>query len=570
MSGISSGSGPRSSPSSPSRVARASVSALIKASAGAEVVLPAGTYREQLVLDGPVVLSAAGGTGSVRFEVERGPVVIVRGSAVLRGLVFQVADTSLPVVYADGGTARFSRCVFRGSRVETSGSAAPVFHQCEFRESELAGLYAIGASRPRLEECAFIDMPGHAVVGAESAVITAVKSRIERPGGAGIRVIAGARAVLEGCRVVGSRDPALVVAEAASLVARGCEFRGSATEGVKIDGSAPFAASGPGGVLLEECLIAESALEGLVVGAGTVRLDRVEVAQSRRSGVLVGGTAAVEARACSVLDTEVTGVVVRGGARLRAERMKVLRCGANAVVLGQDAAVDLVEGEYGDTGASVVHAAGDSLLVAQGSLFRTTREHGVVVRDAAVAVLETCTVRECALDAVRLEGRADATLLNCRMEGARTGVVLATCQRPILESCVAAVTVGAGIVLGDGCAAVLLDCAVEHMGGSGIVLADRSAAYADRIRITDAAADGMAIGSGAAPRVRHVRIADVGGVGLRFGRDARGVFEDWEVSGGSGPLDLGEGATPQLMRLPEIDPDTAAPDEGAREQAARR
>lgn len=550
-------------------VARLSLQSLISTSSGGEVLVPAGTYRERLVLDRPVVLTAADGPGTVRLQVESGPALILRGDAALRGFLIEVSDPANPAVLVEAGSPRFDECEFRGARVETTGNSTPRFRRCEFRRCALAGLHAVGRSGPRLEECGFHRVAGHAVVAGDSAKPVLAKGRIIEAEGAGIRLVGEAFAAIDGLVVTGSRGPGLVVGESAGAVVRQCGFLDSAAEGVRVDGSAPFAGTGaeadrrgaydrpgrPGGVTIEDCLIARSALEGLVAAAGAIRLMRVKVSQARRTGMLIGGTAEIESRECVVLDCAAHGAEVRGAARLRAVRMSVVNCGASALVLAQDAVSELVDGEYSETVSTLVQVAGRSTLVARGSMFAAGREHGIRALDSAMVELESCTVRDCEGDAIRVEARANATLRECRVERVRFGVILAAkYHHPLLEGCTITETAKAGIVVGKACRPLLLGCEVRGAGTVGVLHDDQSAAVLDGVRVDGAGEHGMVVGAAARPRARRIVVAEANGFGIRFRDGALGEFEDCVLSGGSGPVDLAAGAAPRLVSCGVTDP----------------
>jgi hypothetical protein len=72
-----------------------SPSNLIASTQNPEIVLAAGVYRGQLVLERPVTLAAAGGPGSVRIVTEHGPAIVARAGAMLRGIVAESADAEI-------------------------------------------------------------------------------------------------------------------------------------------------------------------------------------------------------------------------------------------------------------------------------------------------------------------------------------------------------------------------------------------------------------------------------------------------------------------------------------------
>ena len=221
------------------RSASLSLSTLIAASAEPEIVLAAGTYREQVVLERPVTLVAAGAPGSVRIVTERGPALIARAGALLRGIVLESADPVRPAVSVESGAPVFEQCEFRGARVEAAGTSTPIFRRCSFRAASLAGLYARERSSVLIESCTFTGTRGHGLVGADSAMLEVRGSRIEGAQGAGLRLLGEARADVHEAVISDCQAPGVVVADAAALRILGSRITGGAAEGVRIDGSSP-------------------------------------------------------------------------------------------------------------------------------------------------------------------------------------------------------------------------------------------------------------------------------------------------------------------------------------------
>jgi hypothetical protein len=80
-----------------------SLSLMIADSTQAEIVLAEGTYREQVALERPVTLVAAGGPGSVRIVTERGPALVVRSAATPCGILVESADPTWPAPSVESG-----------------------------------------------------------------------------------------------------------------------------------------------------------------------------------------------------------------------------------------------------------------------------------------------------------------------------------------------------------------------------------------------------------------------------------------------------------------------------------
>jgi nitrous oxidase accessory protein NosD len=546
----------------PKRAAAApTIGELLAASNGAEIAIPPGVYRERLVLDRPVVLTAAEGAGTVRVVCDRGTALTVCADATVRGLAFESGDGALPVVYVEAGSPRFHSCRFGGARVESAGESAPVFADCRFHGAVLAGFYATGSSRPRLDGCVFTGIDGHAVVAGEQSRLTVARAEITGPRGAGVRVIGSAQAELIECQVADSRDAALAVAERAGVRARSCGFRGSRSEGVRVDGSSTKPAPSPGpspqlsallpgvaktmgsvvvladksvsGVTLVDCEISGSATEGAVVGGGQLRCERVRIVESGRSGLLIGGQAQVEAVDCVVLGAGATGVVVRGAARLRGRRLTVGRTGANGMLAAEDAVVLLKAGDFADSGLTALHLAGRAQVTGTGVRIGRTPGHGVCVRDHAMVELVGCEIQGCGQDGIRVADSGDAYLRDCSVTRARFGFALATRHHPQLEACTAAQAEISGILVGPGCRPLLSGCIVRDAKCDGLFLDRGSGARVERCRIEGSGRAGVALASGARPRVRATVVVGSGAHGLYVRTGGAGLFEDCDISAGA-------------------------------------
>ena len=562
---------------------RLSLSILIASSDEPEIVLAAGTYREQVVLERPVTLVAAGGPGSVRIVTERGPALVVRAGALLRGIVVESADPQRPALVVESGSPVFEQCEFLGARAEAAGGSTPIFRRCAFRRTALAGLYARERSTVRLEHCEFEAIRGHALVGADSAMLEVHESLVRDPAGAGLRLLGKARADVRDGTFTGCQDPGAVVADAGALRMVGCRIAGGAAEGIRVDGSsltrspgprrpAPVAdpeAPTPGqilntlshgplsdlhGVVIEDCDIADAALEAVVVGGGEVRLDRTRLTGARRAGLLVGGSARVEVHDCAVAGAGDSGVLVRGTARLRAAELDVVGCAGHGVAGAEHAEIELFDSRLTDTAKTAIHLIGQAVVRATRTMLRETRGHGVHAREHAIVELTECSVESCARDAVRVEGAADAVLRDSEFARSRIGIVLATRHHPVLRGCRVRDIERTGVVVGPGGMPTLSGCTVTDTGAGGIFLDHGSAAQIEDCRVERTGDGGIVVAAQATPTVRGTLVTGSREAGLRFFNGAGGVFEGCRVVvryDGPPAVRLGENATPVLRDLRE-------------------
>lgn len=557
---------------------KVSLSLLISTSPQSEIVLAAGTYREQVVLERPVTLVAAGDPGSVRIVTERGPALVVRTTATLRGIVLESADPTGPAVSVESGAPVFEHCEVRGARAEASGTATPSFRHCTFTATAHAGVYVRERGTARIERCTFAGVRGHAIVGAGAARLEIRETRVDAAQGAGLRLLDEARADVLGGTFSDCQGPGVVVADACAVRLVGCRVAGGAAEGVRIDGSSPLREDGaadpdiptPGqildslsagprvevhGVVIEDCDIVDVALEGVVVGAaGQVRVDRSRLTGVRRAGMLAGGSARLEIRGTAVAGAAAAGILARGTARVRAADVDITGCGPYGVSAIEHAEVELADSRVTDCALVSAHLTGHATLRAVRSTLRDSRGHGVHVRGHAIAELNSgCRVESCTRDGVRVEGAADAVLRDTEISDCRIGVVLATRHHPVLRGCRVHDVRQAGIVVGPGGMPVIGECEVARTGDGGILLDQGSAAHIEDCRVRDVRGGGIVVSAGATPSVRRTTVTGSGDSGLYFHDGAAGVFEDCEVSAPA--VHMGVGATPDLRGLREIGAD---------------
>ncbi|MBR7826605.1 right-handed parallel beta-helix repeat-containing protein [Actinospica sp. MGRD01-02] len=565
---------------------RLSLNLMIANSTESEIVLAAGTYREQIVLDRPVTLVAAGDPGSVRILAERGPALVVRSTATVRGIVLESNDPTWPALFVESGSPVFEQCEVRGARAEAAGSATPTFRRCTFSTSAHAGIYVRERGGARIERCAFNNIRGHALVAAGTARLEMHESRVEASEGAGLRLLDEARADVLSSTFSACQGPGVTVANAASARLLGCRMIGGAAEGVRVDGSSPLRSaaavaadpaeptpgqilhalsSGPlaelHGVVIEDCDIVGVALEGVVVGAGQARLDRSRLTGARRAGVLAGGSAKVEIRECAIAGAAAAGVLARGTAKVRAESTDITGCGPYGISAIEHADVEVTDSRVTDSALVSTHLTGHATIRALRSTLRDSRGHGVLARGHAIAELTGCRIETCTRDGVRVEGAADAVLRDSEVAGCRIGIVLATRHHPVVRGCRVRDVQRMGIVVGTGGMPVIGDCEVERTGDGGIFLDHGSAAHIEDCRVRDVAGGGIVVGAGAHPTVRRASVTGSGDAGLYFHDGAAGVFEDCEITlrpGGSA-VRMGVGATPEVRGLRETAEAAAAP-----------
>ncbi|MBR7829696.1 right-handed parallel beta-helix repeat-containing protein [Actinospica sp. MGRD01-02] len=570
--------------------AAASLRLLVDAAAAdTPVELPPGVYREELVLERPIVLAARDGIGTVRIVAGRGAALTLTAGVSARGIVFETAAEAGAAVLIEAGAPLFEDCEFLGGWVQSGGNAAPVLRRCRIGRAARTGMFALDSSRPRLEDCTVADVSGNAITATDSAEPRILGSAITRAAGAGLRVCGQARAVLEHCEVADTRGAGLLVEEHAGVLLRECHIRGAAAEGVRVDSSSPFGdgrrsrEGAVSGVTLVDCRISDCAGDGVVAAAGHVRLVRSEITRPSHTGVLVGGSALVEVEdtkvvgAASALAAEhgaaqpgraaartaeqaaessaprtgtAFGVLVRGRARLCAERLTVQHSGAGGLVAGEDAALELTDCVCTDTTATALRLTGRATARATGLRIARTPEHGALVEGHAVLTLVGGAVDSCGRNGIWVDGAGDAALRDCSVSGCGNGIVLSTRHHPVVEDCTVADIRRTGIEIGVDAGPTLRGCAVSRTGSAGVFMDERSTAHLTDCRIERVEGSALVVWTGADPRVRTLTVAEAGKNGLYINADGRGVYESCDISRTAFPaVHVGTEAAPTLRGL---------------------
>jgi nitrous oxidase accessory protein NosD len=458
------------------------------------VTIPAGTYAERLRLDRPVLLTAAGGPGSVVVTVDQGIAVTIRTDAVLRGIVVRSTDATAPAVLAEAGTAVLEQCEIHGSGVEADHDAVLTLQDCAVRRAARTGVRAREESRVHLRDC-LIERPGGDGLWAEGRARTlVVRTTVLGPAGTGCRIAGNAQAELADSWIVAARrEPGggnetggdgLAVADEGAVRMRSCRVIDCAGAGVRVEGTSrlgrrlPFDAptpldeamadrygpsQGARGVTLTDCVVDGSGAEGIVADGGQTRLERTRVTGSQGVGVAARGTARLELADCAI-DGGTTGLTAGGRAQVRATGLTVRRGGGHGLLVTGDALLQLTGGE----------------------------------------------IEHCGRDGIRIDGHGDAVIRDSRVAACRNGVVLASAHHPVLERCRIEQVERNGVTIARGAIALLHDCEVTGAGSHGIHADHRATAFLDGCRVTDTGEDAFVAwgdaqlrGAGPTPEPTH-------------------------------------------------------------------
>ncbi|MFG2525144.1 right-handed parallel beta-helix repeat-containing protein [Streptomyces sp. NPDC048527] len=540
---------------------RSIAAAVRDAEAGALVSIQPGTYTESIVLDREVTLVAEKGRGSVRIvSGAHGPALTVRSAAgAIRDLVIEGRSTE-PAIAVTAGAVVISGCEITGGRVQVTGSAAPVFRDCEFHHTGDIGLFLGGDSRAVIENTGIGDVDVVGVMVDQGASPTLTRVSVTRTGSHGIRVTGSARGSFEHCAVTHTGAAAIAIDDSARPVLRTCRVNDSAAAGIVITGDAGVdaapagedtgEASSTGGVALRGCEVARTVQDGIhVTGQAVASLTDCQVSDAGAAGVVASGAGRLRLRDTTTTDTVGSGLAVGGTAQVEAYGGGFARARANGVYAADSAQLVLERCTVTEAAFTAVHAGDSSRVAVRRCTVRGTPEHGARVIGHAVLTLTDTTIDDVGLCGIEADG-GDLTAHGCKITKAGAGIALTTDHRPLIDGCSITSCGGVGLDIGAGTAALVVDTKVTETAAAGVFVRERATAWLTDCSITDTKGTGLVVQAKAAPRVRGMTIARTAKNGLYVADTGAGRFEDCDISGTEFPaVYVGSGATPLLRRL---------------------
>ena len=542
---------------------RSIAAAVRDAETGALVSIQPGTYTENIVLDRQVTLVAEKGRGSVRIiSGAHGPALTVRSAAgEIRDLVVEGHGTE-PAITVTAGAAVVSGCEITGGHVQVSGSATPLFRECELHHTGDIGFYLRGDSRAVIEDSNIGDVGAVGVLVDQGAAPTVTRVSVTRTGGHGIRITGSARGSFEHCAVTHTGAAAIAVDDSARPLLRTCRIGDSAAAGIVITGDAGVDAApssedtgesstgGSFGVTLRGCEVARTVEDGIhVTGSAVASLTDCQVSDAGAAGIVASGAGRLRLRDTITTDTTGSGLAAGGTARVEARGGGFARSRANGVFAADSAHLALDGCNVTEAAFTAIHVGDSSRVTARRCTVRGTPEHGARVIDHAVLAMTDTTIDDVGLCGIEAEG-GDLTAHGCKITKAGTGIALTTDHRPLIDSCSITACGGVGLDIGAGTAALVVDTKVTQTGSAGVFIRERSTAWITDCSITDTKGTGLVVQAKAAPRVRGVTIARTAKNGLYVADTGAGRFEDCDISAAEFPaLYIGSAATPVLRRL---------------------
>ncbi len=442
--------------------------AVTAARSGDVVSVRPGTYRESLVLDRNVTISAAGAPGEVRIESNGSPVVLVAcEDATLSGLVLVHEGAETSSVDIPTGRLRMDECVVDASSaaaVWCHGEAELRAYDCVVRNRGKAGAIIADGATGEVARCRFESAAASAVVVRTGANPVFRDCTITDAAGSAVLAADGAHGVFEDCLIERAGNPAVAVESGSTTALRRVTV-------VEAEGAA-FLVASQAAPVLTDCAALRAQGQGLVLlGCGSAIVERFTVKDCRGYGIHVLDRAGGTIRDSRVSGGVQVGAMVGGEATTAFESFEVEGVDIGVVVTegSRPAFEELV---IRDATTAAVRVTGASTVVTGGELARG-RGCGVEVEAEGTVVLEAVVLRRFAAGIVwRAHGAGTAT--ECTIEDCPESVVVESDRPVVLERCRLPRVPGGGMrVDGPGTNVSVIDCG-EDVAGFG-----RPAAVAD-------------------------------------------------------------------------------------------
>jgi Holliday junction resolvasome RuvABC ATP-dependent DNA helicase subunit len=434
---------------------------------GALIVVGPGHYRESLVLDKPVTITAEEGPGTVELVgVGGGPTVaLVAESAALTGITITSDDADSPALLVVQGQLSITECVVRASAWATvfaRDQGTVLMRDCDVRNTVGAGVVVTSPTGGVLDGCRLDKLGTSAVVVAGDGDLAVRSCVVRQAAGNGICLNGRGRLTVEDTVVAGAGKPAVAVEQDARL---------SAIRLTVSDVSAiGFYLATTNQVSLEDCAVRGAAAEGVFVAAGaTPTLRGIEVSGVRGRGMHFGGQCGGTVTGCSVSGVDGVGVEVNERSVTEFDQLTVSRC---------------------------------------------TRV-GVRVAGGADPLFRGLRVLGCAGDSIELAGRARGTLENVEVEEGATGLAVSDGARPTVTGLSVRGTAGAGVSV-VGAALVLAEGAIEGSGGDGVSAGGGADLSLARCRVRGSAGTGCLFAEGSSGSVADSEFSSGSADGIRL------------------------------------------------------
>jgi hypothetical protein len=356
--------------------------------------------------------------------------------------------------------------------------------------------------------------------GPGSAVLTGA------PGSAGpVLTVDGLNCVLRGLTIRPTQDggtPGIGVSAGAGLLLEDCTVSGGRIhvrghdKGHDSSGS-DLAGYGDTTIALRRSRIVGTRLAALHL-AGRIRgqLEDTVIEAVDGIGVVLSGTAILDATRLRLENTVGYGIRLRGNSRLRLADSVVLRAGMAGLLLEDAAEGSLEELRVDSAGAAAVHVAGSAQAELTDCRLQNAMASGLVVQDEAVLVATGCAISDVGANGVLVSDSASVTLTDSRIDRtAYSAVHLTGKASSRLKDCLLRGGAEHGVHVTSEATVELEACGITDTGMTGLSVVEGAAAKASGCWVTGGAT-GISVGSTAATVVEQSTVSGTDGTGIEL------------------------------------------------------
>jgi hypothetical protein len=230
-----------------------------------------------------------------------------------------------------------------------------------------------------------------------------------------------------------------------------------------------------------------------------------------------------------VHDTAGTALALSGSARLLVRGGSLARAAQNGVYAVGESVVTLTDCDISSAAYSVLYLAENASATIRDCHVHDGAEHGARVTGHAMLRAENTVITSVRMAGFSVDGDGDLHAENCVVDGADTGIKLATSHHPVITGCTVRGTVQFGIEVGPRCEPLIEDTEVRNAGSAGVFVGEGAAPRLTDCAIAGSAGSGLVVWADAVPRVRGTAIGPSQQNGVYFSDGAAGVFDDCEI-----------------------------------------
>jgi SpoVK/Ycf46/Vps4 family AAA+-type ATPase len=445
---------------------RSIAEALANAPDGSTIVVHPGTYRESLVLGGPVVITAQH-PGSVRVESPVGPALALSaGSAEVSGITLGGLDRQAPVVAVFGGALTMERCEIAAASwvaIEAHGLGTAVsMRDGRVHNSAGSGVVISGGAAGTFDRVVVEQVSADGVVISASASPAFRHCTISDVQGVGLSAQAQARPLLEDCEIHDTGSHGIVLNDCAEPVVRRCVITRTAGHGVIVEGQSRGTFS--------DCMVIDTADVGVVVTAGSDPVfTRCRVHQTAKAALVVTEAAAGTFDRAELLGSGHHGIEIRAGANPLLRHVRVADCRGHGLTVRDEGRGRIEDSVVEATEGSGMHTATGGYPDVRGTRFTGSGDAGVLVAAGGQVVLRECEITAAGAAGVAVDGGGSASVSRSRVHDcAGAGITFAGGAQGRLTGCEVTGNHGDGIVVSSNQAVMVRDCTVQRNGGAGL------------------------------------------------------------------------------------------------------